>query len=503
MKSYFIFLVLLFSFSAQELKAQYAPHTIAGNTITFDQQLVIPVTVSSFNNVASCNLRLTYNPAVVVATLVSKGPGLPGSLNFNVTSVPGVVSLGWYHSANVSLPDNSVLFNITFSQVGIGTSALNWYDNGNSCKYSDINSVVLIDQPANDFYINGSIVILSPNAPQTIIPPVTACPGSLVSIPLIVNNFNYVGAVNLDLMYDPGVLTYQSVSASSTFPGLTVTSGTTGHLSVAGTAAIGTNGISIQSGSILTSLDFIYNGGNTTLTWFDNGISCQYTGPPPAYAVLNDVPQANYYSNGSVSESAPGQCGRNLSLQVFIEGLYTGSGLMVASSDGNGSAFGANIADQVTIELHAADNYDNLVYSFQNVSLSTEGLATVVVPVELISNYFITIKHRNSIAVTSAVPVSFSSPAVTYNFTNAASKAYGSNQQLMGEGVWALYTGDVDQDGYIDGTDLILADNAAANLSSGYVPADNDGNGLVDAEDVTLIEENASGFIKALFPNNE
>jgi hypothetical protein len=503
MKHYFIFLVLLFTFFTQESKAQFAPHTIAGNTISFDQQLVIPVTVASFNNVASCNLRLTYNPSVVVATLVSKGPGLPGSLNFNVTSVPGVVSLGWYHSANVSLPDNSVLFNITFSQVGIGTSALNWYDNGNSCKYSDINSVVLIDQPTNDFYINGSIVILSPNAPQTIIPPVTACPGSLVSVPVIVNNFNYVGALNLDLMYDPGVLTYQSATASATFPGLTVTTGSSGHISVQGTAAIGTSGISIQSGSILTSLDFIYNGGYTALNWFDNGTSCQYTGPPPSYAILNDAPQANYYSNGTVSESAPEQCGRNLSIQVFIEGLYNTSGQMTASSNGNGAAFGETIADQVTIELHSAANYDNLVYSFQNVSLSTAGLANVLVPVELISDYYITIKHRNSISATSALPVAFSASAVSYNFSDAASKAYGSNQKLVGEGIWALYTGDINQDGYIDGTDLILADNAAANLLSGYIPPDNDGNGIVDLYDVNLIEVNASGFIKAVFPDNE
>jgi hypothetical protein len=503
MKNYSILILFLFCFFQIGASAQFAPYTTAGSLLTFDQQFVVPVTVTDFNNVASCNLRLTYNPSVVVATLVAKGPGLPGSLNYNVTSVPGVVSLGWYHSANVSLPDDAVLFNISFSQVGIGSTSLSWFDNGNSCKYSDINSTVLLDQPTNDFYINGNVVILSPNAPQTILPPITACPGSLISVPVIVNNFSYIGSVALELQYDPAVVTYQGAAVSSTYPGLNVTVGASGHLLIQGLAPAGGNGISIQSGSILTSLDFLYNGGATSLAWLDNGISCQYSGPPPNYSILNDLPQASFYTNGSVSAEVPGPCGKTLSLELFLQGLYVGSGSMREASDGNGSAFGNGIADHINVELHSSSDYSNIVFSSQNINLNTDGSATLIVPSEFNSDYFITIRHRNSISVTSSVPVSFFGGIVQYNFTDDAGKAFGSNQIMLNEGLWALFTGDIDQDNHIDGADLILADNAAISSASGYFPSDSDGDGVVDIDDVNLIEGNASNFVKAVFPSSE
>lgn len=502
MKNYSILILFLFCLFQIGASAQFAPYTTAGSLLTFDQQFVLPVTVTDFNNVASCNLRLTYNPSVVVATLVTKGPGLPGSLNYNVTSVPGVVSLGWYHSSNVSLPDDAVLFNISFSQVGIGSTSLSWFDNGNSCKYSDINSIVLLDQPTNDFYINGSVGILSPNAPQTIIPPVIACPGSLISVPVIVNNFSYIGSVALELQYDPAVVTYQGAAVSSTYPGLNVTVGAAGHLLIQGLAPAGGNGISIQSGSILTSLDFIFNGGSTNLTWIDNGSSCQYSGPPPNYAVLNDFPQATYYTNGSVTADVPGLCGKTLNLELFLQGLYIGSESMREASDGAGSAFGNGIADRVNVELHSSIDYNNVVFTGQNINLHTDGSATLIVPSEFNSEYFITIKHRNSISVTSSVPVSFSGGIVDYSFTDIAGKAYGSNQIMLSDGKWALFTGDIDQDNMIDGADLIISDNAAISSATGYFPSDSDGDGVVDIEDVNLIEVNACNFVKALFPSN-
>ena len=51
---------------------------------------------------------------------------------------------------------------------------------------------------------------------------------------------------------------------------------------------------------------------------------------------------------------------------------------------------------------------------------------------------------------------------MTYNFTTSSSQAYGSNPQLSGTR-WTAFSGDVNQDGVIDGTDAGLIDNDAFN----------------------------------------
>ena len=51
-------------------------------------------------------------------------------------------------------------------------------------------------------------------------------------------------------------------------------------------------------------------GGPTDLSWFDDGASCQFNGPSPIYFALNDIPQTNFYNDGSVSElPLPGDAG--------------------------------------------------------------------------------------------------------------------------------------------------------------------------------------------------
>ena len=191
---------------------------------------------------------------------------------------------------------------------------------------------------------------------------------------------------------------------------------------------------------------------------------------------------------------------KNLTLKVFLEGLYNGAGTMRQAQDATGPHFGTGIADQVTVELHNATNYGTIVNSFPNVNLSTTG-DIVMNGITSISNgsYYITIRHRNSIETTSAAPVSFTGSSVTYDFSTAASQAHGDNLLNM-NGVFVIYGGDVNQDGLINPGDMLLIGSASDGMATGYIPTDINGDGLVDLNDMIPVDFNTDHSISAALP---
>lgn len=66
-----------------------------------------------------------------------------------------------------------------------------------------------------------------------------------------------------------------------------------------------------------------------------------------------------------------------------------------------------------------------------------------------------------------------------YDFTSSAASAYGSNLVLK-SGVYCVYSGDVNQDGTVDGTDTQLIDNDSYNFNSGYLATDVNGDNFTD-----------------------
>jgi len=69
--------------------------------------------------------------------------------------------------------------------------------------------------------------------------------------------------------------------------------------------------------------------------------------------------------------------------------------------------------------------------------------------------------------------------------------AFGDNQAQVEPGVFAIYSGDVNQDGYISGDDVnaIDADNIAG-LFGGYFVTDLNGDAYVAGDDVVLADIN-------------
>ncbi len=122
---------------------------------------------------------------------------------------------------------------------------------------------------------------------------------------------------------------------------------------------------------------------------------------------------------------------------------------------------------------------------------------TISVPIEssLTESYFIVIKHRNSVETWSADPVSISqSDTTSYDFTTNQSNAYGNNMKLTGT-VWSVYSGDVNQDGAVDLTDVIFIYNEAASFATGYRVTDLNGNNMTDLSDLLIAYNNAADFV--------
>ncbi|MBK6877697.1 MAG: SBBP repeat-containing protein [Ignavibacteria bacterium] len=116
-----------------------------------------------------------------------------------------------------------------------------------------------------------------------------------------------------------------------------------------------------------------------------------------------------------------------------------------------------------------------------------------------VTSYYLVLKHRNSIETWSGASVAFTLNQLTYNFTNAASKAYGNNLKLKGS-KYCIYSGDSNQDGSVDASDMSVVDNDLYNFATGYLSTDLDGDGNVDASDLSICDNNSYNFVSMVRP---
>ncbi|HPI55169.1 MAG TPA: dockerin type I domain-containing protein, partial [Chitinophagaceae bacterium] len=109
------------------------------------------------------------------------------------------------------------------------------------------------------------------------------------------------------------------------------------------------------------------------------------------------------------------------------------------------------------------------------------------------------IKHRNSIETWSETPIGFY--ASPHDFTTAASQVYASNQTEVEAGVFAMYTGDINQDGFIDSFDFPALDTDIFNgVASVYVNTDLNGDGFVDSFDFPIYDANSYNGVSVAMP---
>jgi|GEM_PF-2065033 len=211
-----------------------------------------------------------------------------------------------------------------------------------------------------------------------------------------------------------------------------------------------------------------------------------------------DVPRSG--SNPTIGAyEVPFASDRTLNLTVFLEGLWNGTDMNEAQDD-MGSHWGAGIADHIFVELRDGDAPHGSIYGPIEVELSTSGIATLTVPQVHNQDYYIAITHRNSIETWSGTAIWFNTSPINYNFTDAASRAFGNNLQNLGGGVYGIFGGDVNLDWVVDSNDLGDVDNDSNGFVFGYVATDANGDGIVDSNDLGLVDNNANGFVMAILP---
>jgi len=115
------------------------------------------------------------------------------------------------------------------------------------------------------------------------------------------------------------------------------------------------------------------------------------------------------------------------------------------------------------------------------------------------TQYYIVVKHRNSNETWSKNAELVNSNQLNYDFTLSANKAFGDNLILKGT-KYCIYSGDINQDGSIDVSDVILVYNSANNNGFGYIKTDLNGDYFVDVTDLLIAYNNSINIISIIRP---
>jgi uncharacterized delta-60 repeat protein len=193
-----------------------------------------------------------------------------------------------------------------------------------------------------------------------------------------------------------------------------------------------------------------------------------------------------------LSEPTLPHCQLILNLKLFIEGYYITQDTMRAVS----SPFvDPGICDTVSVSIHDSEPPYSLIYKTSGV-ISINGTGEFMFPRTLLGNdYYIAIDHKNTLQTWSEEPLSFNDTIISYDFSNSPYKAYGKNMQYLGDGNYALYSGDVNQDGIIDWLDLVELEMSMQQFYWGFHVDDLTGDWLIESADFSLIENNIGRFV--------
>ncbi len=280
------------------------------------------------------------------------------------------------------------------------------------------------------------------------------------------------------------------------------TSSTTGSIPPGLTNGI--DALSFNYSIIPASLIVSNNGARLTITGWYSYISQQNNWISGTLAIL---PVSTFEISTCESLRQPinvivSSCtnGVSLNLTAFLEGYYSGSSTMVSAlaNSGVNGATGLD-ADSITLELR--DSLDpTIIVDAATSVIKTDGTISVTFnQASSGSSYWIVFKHRSSIQTWSSAPV-IATASTSYDFSTSSSQAYGDNMTEVEPGIWAIFTGDMNQDGFVDNFDYDLFNYDNLNFAIGYYNTDLNGDGFVDNFDFDLFNSNNLNFVMTIQP---
>lgn len=202
-------------------------------------------------------------------------------------------------------------------------------------------------------------------------------------------------------------------------------------------------------------------------------------------------------------ESEPGI---TLNLKLYIQAYYIPSGEGVPAEmkpvllNSQVSGYTDLDCDIIDVDLHSRANPENVAYTAQGV-MNTKGDFSVTFPLSVTNEgeFWIAVRGRNALQVWSSLPVTLIETN-SYDFSKSNSSSFGDNLMEIKPGVFALYSGDINQDGTVDGLDMGAAEISINRHNIGYFTEDLDGTGKVEEADLKIAEENANLFVSLAVP---
>jgi endonuclease/exonuclease/phosphatase family metal-dependent hydrolase len=227
---------------------------------------------------------------------------------------------------------------------------------------------------------------------------------------------------------------------------------------------------SVINGGGITYIPGTYNEYGNDGNHFNDSIN-----KPPNTDVSQQVANALHYASDHLPVIAAFSFDQDYleisSLSVLIEGFYNGTTMRT---------------DTISVELRNA-NSPYVLIDEAKVLLNSSGQSSPrFYNAQNSVPYYIVIKHRNAVETWSALPQTFSSNTLAYDFTTGADKAYGNNLKLVGA-KWCIYSGDVNQDGYVETTDLNLVFTGNITGATGYITTDLNGDNFVEIQDLNIV----------------
>lgn len=180
--------------------------------------------------------------------------------------------------------------------------------------------------------------------------------------------------------------------------------------------------------------------------------------------------------------------GINIHLTAFIEGFVDPISQVM------------NNQDTILVELRNTSQPYSKVDSAR-VLFDTLGKSTVSFKNAETGNYYLVIKHRNSIETWSKIGgENFVKGSISsYDFSSSSSQAFGNNLKKVGT-KWSIYSGDINQDGVIDLEDLVYVDNDVFNSAVGHISTDVNGDAIINYLDLQIIDANCSDYKMKITP---